>query len=77
MKVLIKISCFVILLLFISSCNKYEPLVPKSSVDTSTQVKSGFNADDQIDKQITDPENEDDIDTSITDPENEEDKEPN
>lgn len=77
MKYFVKILSFVLLLLVISSCSKYEPLSPKTSEDSYLQLKSGFSTDVVVDKQITDPENEEDLDVSITDPENEEDKETN
>lgn len=65
-------------MLFVTSCNKYEPLALNSPASSVEELKTtSFNAGAVSDETITDPENEDDIVTGITDPENEEDKESN
>lgn len=76
MKWFYKIVMFIGFFLFITSCNKYEPLLPITSETTPTEEKSGaLDPDIEGDVSITDPENEEDIvDSNITDPENEEDK---
>jgi len=66
-----------VLLVFMASCSKYEPLTPVKSKNAIQSNKSLQATENLLgNKPITDPENEEDVNdgVSITDPENEEDK---
>ena len=78
MKLHIQILFFIGVVLFITSCNKFEPLSRNIDANSTEELKS-FSAEDEniSNVLITDPENEDEIEPSITDPENEEDKQSN
>lgn len=82
LKNLIKIAFLVGLLLFISSCEKHEPLILKNGLAPESTLKAAHSSADNnsdnngdVNARITDPENEEDKEVGgITDPENEIDK---